>query len=95
MNDQAVETDERLERRHLGQRLLARPDLGAVGVATVFWAVSLFPTLLPRANLIQGGLTGVSAMVGYGVGGLALEAWRAVVRRTGWPTPSPAGSCRP
>ena len=89
MNDQAVETDERLERRHLGQRLLARPDLGAVGVATVFWAVSLFPTLLPRANLIQGGLTGVSAMVGYGVGGLALEAWRAVVRRTGWPTPSP------
>ena len=80
-------------RQRLGQRLVARPDLGAVGVATVFWAVSLFPTLLPRANLIQGGLTGVSAMVGYGVGSLGLLAWRAVARRAGWPSP-PASARR-
>ena len=90
MVDEATGIEQEGARQHLGHRLVARPDLGAVAVAALFWAASLFPTLLPRDNLIQGGLTGVSAMVGYGVGGLALEAWRAVVRRTGWPVPSPA-----
>jgi uncharacterized membrane protein len=90
MQDEAREVGPQSARQHLGQRLVARPDLGAVAVATLCWAVSLFPTLLPRANLIQGGLTGVSAMVGYGVGGLILLAWRAVARRAGWPSPSSA-----
>ena len=90
MVDEATGIEQEGVRQHLGHRLVARPDLGAVAAAALFWAASLFPTLLPRDNLIQGGLTGVSAMVGYGVGGLALEAWRAVVRRTGWPVPSPA-----
>ena len=90
MVDEATGIEQEGARQHLGHRLVARPDLGAVAVAALFWAASLFPTLLPRDNLIQGGLTGVSAMVGYGVGGLALETWRAVVRRTGWPAPSPA-----
>lgn len=64
--------------RRLGERLVAPPDPWAGVLALMFWAASLTPTLLPRSTLIQGALTGVLTVVGYGIGGLAVGALRAI-----------------
>lgn len=72
----------------LGDRLVARLDWGAYGVALVFWAASLTPTLLPRTAFVQGGLTAILTLIGYGLGGLALRVFRFQRRRTNWFTPS-------
>lgn len=52
--------------------------LCAVGLllAALFFAASLTPSLLPRAWLMQGVLSGVSLAVGYGLGVLARWLWR-------------------
>ena len=39
-----------------------------VAVATAFFALSLLPSLLPRAPYIQGLVSGITMMVGYGIG---------------------------
>lgn len=53
------------------------PQLSLVGVlvGTVFFAVSLSPSLLPRPFAVQGVLSGVSFAVGYGLGVAGLTLW--------------------
>jgi len=45
-------------------------------VAILFAAMSLLPSLLPRVPLIQGLASGVTFMVGYGVGTVGGAVWR-------------------
>jgi uncharacterized membrane protein len=49
----------------------------AIGVltATLSFAASLTPSLIPRSYLIQGVLSGLSAALGYGIGVLACWLW--------------------
>lgn len=47
-----------------------------VFVASVFFAVSLAPSLLPRPAVVQGVLSGLSLAVGYGLGVLGLWLWQ-------------------
>jgi uncharacterized membrane protein len=57
-------------------RALPVPHPAAMIVATLFFAASLAPSLVPRDTLIQGVLSGISVAAGYGIG-LALAAiWR-------------------
>lgn len=49
-----------------------------VFVAFFFLALSLSPSLLPRASLYQGVVTGVAMMMGYGLGVLGQWAWNYV-----------------
>jgi uncharacterized membrane protein len=52
------------------------PHPAALVVATIFFAASLAPSLVPRGTLIQGVLSGLSVAAGYGIGlGLA-TIWR-------------------
>lgn len=44
-------------------------------VALLFVALSLLPSLLPRAPLFQGLVSAVTTMIGYGVGVLGQSAW--------------------
>jgi uncharacterized membrane protein len=54
-----------------------RPSLSIVGVlvGTLFFAMSLSPSLLPRPFVVQGLLSGLSFAVGYGLGVAGLAAW--------------------
>lgn len=51
-------------------------------LGTLFMAASLTPTLVPRAPMLQGVLSGVCFAAGYGLGVLGRNLWRAL----GWPT---------
>ena len=66
-----------------------RPALGAphhvldttfsgVGLTMAAWffALSLLPSLLPRAAMVQGIVSGVTVMIGYGLGAGAQALWR-------------------
>jgi len=55
----------------------ARGSFSFVGlaVATVFFAASLTPSLLPRPFVVQGTLSGFALAVGYGVGVLGVAVW--------------------
>src|SRR5215469_4681798 len=44
--------------------------------ATLFFAISLTPTLIPRTYVTQGALSGASAAVGYGIGVFFRRLWR-------------------
>jgi uncharacterized membrane protein len=44
--------------------------------ATFFFALSLVPSLLPRASVVQGLITGVAVAIGYGLGAAAEALWR-------------------
>lgn len=44
-------------------------------MASIFFAFSLAPSLLPRPAVIQGVLSGVSLAVGYGLGALGVWLW--------------------
>lgn len=44
-------------------------------VATLFFAASLSPSLLPRPSLLQGALSGIALAVGYGVGVFGKWVW--------------------
>ncbi|MCF6097984.1 alpha/beta hydrolase [Mesorhizobium muleiense] len=44
-------------------------------VATLAFAVSLTPSLIPRSYLVQGVLSGLSAALGYGIGFVAYSLW--------------------
>lgn len=76
------------QRRGFLARLIAPVDLGAAAVALVFWFESLRPSLLPRPASSQGVVSALALLVGYGIGGLALLAFRAQRERTGWFTPT-------
>src|SRR5690606_29456169 len=55
------------------QRSLSRPG---VLVGTLFFALSLTPSLLPRSALMQGLVSGGSLAAGYGLGVLGHTLWR-------------------
>jgi uncharacterized membrane protein len=58
------------------RKSLPVPHPAAMIVATIFFAASLAPSLVPRGALIQGLLSGFSVAAGYGIGlGLA-AVWR-------------------
>ena len=44
-------------------------------VAGFFFALSLLPSLLPRAGYVQGIASGVTAMIGYGLGAGGQWLW--------------------
>ncbi|UVE95406.1 alpha/beta hydrolase [Dietzia sp. B32] len=56
-----------------------RPSVTGLVVAALAAWVSLMPSLLPRAWYYQGLVTGVSMLVGYGVGVALRTVWRRVV----------------
>ena len=56
-----------------------RPSVTGLIVAALAAWVSLMPSLLPRAWHYQGIVTGVSMLVGYGVGVALRTLWRRVV----------------
>src|SRR5215470_4038889 len=53
-------------------------SLSASGLvfATLFFAISLTPSLIPRTYVTQGALSGTSAAVGYGIGRFFRWLWR-------------------
>jgi uncharacterized membrane protein len=60
-------------------------------LALLFACLSFTPSLLPRAPLFQGVVTGVSAAIGYGLGVFGARVWREFAdrnartpRRTAW-----------
>ncbi|MEU5881773.1 alpha/beta-hydrolase family protein [Spirillospora sp. NPDC047279] len=57
------DTSARVVRRRLGYAGLAG--------ALIFCCLSLTPSLLPRGALLQGAISGVTAVIGYGLGALA------------------------
>ncbi len=64
------------------RRLLWRaPDLGALFVGFIFWLASMRPTLLPHPPLSQGAVSGLSLLIGYGIGGLVLGLVRRLAPR--------------
>lgn len=65
-------------------------DLNYVGlvVATVFFALSVTPSLVPRDWLFQGLISGINAALGYGLGCLVEWGFRALVRPR-WTIPAP------
>ena len=46
-----------------------------LAVAGFFFAVSLLPSLLPRAPYLQGVVSGITLMIGYGLGAGGLAVW--------------------
>ncbi|MFC5586267.1 alpha/beta hydrolase [Nitratireductor kimnyeongensis] len=54
------------------------PSVSVVGLClgTLLFAASLTPSLLPRAFVVQGVLSGVSLAVGYGIGVFFVSLWR-------------------
>lgn len=54
------------------------PRLSRTGlvVAAFFFALSLLPSLLPRAGYVQGIVSGVTAVIGYGIGTGGHRLWR-------------------
>jgi uncharacterized membrane protein len=64
-------------------RLWTRRQYGFVGLAggTVFFCLSLTPSLLPRGYLFQGLISGLLAAIGYGLGVLAVWLVRHLTER--------------
>jgi uncharacterized membrane protein len=60
---------------HVPIQFAALSLVGAL-VGTVFFAMSLSPSLLPRPFIVQGVLSGASFAVGYGVGVAGVALWR-------------------
>ncbi|MEZ0115371.1 putative membrane protein [Catenulispora sp. EB89] len=59
------------------------PDLTGYCFATLFFWLSLTPSLLPRPWIMQGLLGGITGIAGYGVGSLLSTLVRSVARRRG------------
>ncbi len=62
--------------RYVRIRLSRHVHFFGLLVGTLFFAVSLAPSLLPRADLIQGLLSGVSLSIGYALGMLIYLGWQ-------------------
>jgi uncharacterized membrane protein len=54
----------------------ARLSIIGVLAGTIFFSMSLAPSLLPRPFVVQGVLSGISFAVGYGFGVVALALWK-------------------
>ena len=61
--------------KQLGSRLWASFSFVGLATATLFFAASLTPSLLPRPFVVQGALSGFALAVGYGVGVFFVAAW--------------------
>ena len=59
--------------------LRRRLCFGGLAGALVFFCISLTPSLLPRGDILQGVLSGITVVIGYGVGS-ALSAGIRKVR---------------
>ncbi|HVL20365.1 MAG TPA: alpha/beta-hydrolase family protein [Amaricoccus sp.] len=59
----------------LGSLWRSFSGLGLV-IGAIFFALSLTPSLIPRAPALQGALGGLSFAIGYGLGNLAGGVWR-------------------
>ena len=68
---EAVAETPRRTRRILNLRF-SRTGLAVAGF---FFAVSLLPSLLPRAPYVQGVVSGVTLMIGYGLGAGGQAIW--------------------
>src|SRR4051794_20658787 len=55
-----------------------RPCFGGLTGALVFFCLSLAPSLLPRGVILQGIVSGVTAVIGYGFGSAASAGIRTV-----------------
>ncbi|WUM29201.1 alpha/beta-hydrolase family protein [Nocardia salmonicida] len=73
------------------------PDYVGLIVATMFFGLSLTPSLLPRDWFFQGLLSGINATIGYGLGCALSWVWRKwIAPRITWPAQvSSAWSRRP
>ena len=58
-----------------------RYTLPGAWVALVFLCLSLTPSLLPRPPAFQGAVSGISAVIGYGIGVAAAWIWREFADR--------------
>lgn len=56
--------------------MLLRLSETGLAIGTVFFAVSLMPSLLPRPFAVQGLLSGLCFAAGYGTGSTAVSLWR-------------------
>ncbi len=61
-----------------------------VAVALFFFGLSLQPSLLPRSALFQGVVSGVTVMIGYGLGVVGQWAWNYL----GLPKPEPTSTAQ-
>jgi uncharacterized membrane protein len=70
-------------RPSLWQRFLHRWHYSFVGMvgAVGFFCLSLTPSLLPRGNILQGLISGITAAIGYGLGVLVVWLIRKLSRR--------------
>jgi uncharacterized membrane protein len=68
---------------------LVRLDFVGVAFATVFFCLSLTPSLLPRDWLFQGLIGGINASIGYAIGVVAAKVFHrfALHHRQWWPPP--------
>lgn len=57
-------------------RLFDQLSLTGLTVGLVFFALSLTPSLIPRSVLIQGAVSGVSLLAGYGLGAGFIVLWK-------------------
>ena len=74
----------------LGRIFTSRLSGPGVAVALFFFALSLQPSLLPRTALFQGVVSGVTMMIGYGLGVIGQWAWNYL----GLPKPEPASTAQ-
>jgi uncharacterized membrane protein len=109
MRSSTTGTSSRAEDARIGSRATWRHRLrwvfgrrlcfGGLTGALLFACLSLTPSLLPRAAVLQGALTGITGAIGYGLGSAASSALRRViarepspdVKRTAWRVLTGAG----
>ncbi len=57
-------------------RLFDRFSMTGLTVGLIFFALSLTPSLIPRSILIQGAVSGISLLIGYGLGAGFIVLWK-------------------
>jgi uncharacterized membrane protein len=64
--------------RNVLSRIRIEPHVSTVGMlfGTLFFALSLTPSLLPRGDVVQGVVSGLCMAAGYAVGALGVWLWR-------------------
>ncbi len=83
-------TESELTGGSAGKVFTVRLSGPGVFVALFFFALSLQPSLLPRSSLFQGFVSGMTMVIGYGLGVLAHWVWRFLEL----PTPRRGGPVR-
>src|SRR3954452_20281793 len=64
---------------------------GGLAGALVFFCLALLPSLLPRGVIMQGVISGVTAVIGYGLGSAASGGGRKVPAAGARPPAAPPG----